>query len=96
MYSIDTIKERVAPIAKDYGVKRVYLFGSYARNTADENSDVDLLIEKGARMSLVMMSGMLQDVKEALSLSVDLVTTDGIEPEFKKEIAGTEILLYEA
>ena len=47
-------------------------------------------------MSLVMMSGMLQDVKEALSLSVDLVTTDGIEPEFKKEIAGTEILLYEA
>ena len=96
MYSIDTIKERVAPIAKDYGVKRVYLFGSYARNTADENSDVDLLIEKGARMSLVMMSGMLQDVKEALSLSVDLVTTDGIEPEFKKEIVGTEILLYEA
>ena len=31
----------------------------------------------------------------ALNLSVDLVTTVGIEENFKDTIAGTEILLYE-
>lgn len=34
-------------------------------------------------------------VQEALNLSVDLVTTAGIEDDFRKEIAGTEILLHE-
>jgi predicted nucleotidyltransferase len=29
----------------DKPVKKVYLFGSYARGEADENSDVDLLID---------------------------------------------------
>ncbi len=89
------IKKIVSPIAHFYGVKRLYLFGSYAKGTAHKNSDVDLLVEKGRPMSLLQLSGMRQMVQEALNLSVDLVTTAGIEEEFRKEIAGTEILLYE-
>ena len=46
-------------------------------------------------MSLLKLSGMRQSVQEALDLSVDLVTTARIEDAFYKEIAGTEILLYE-
>ena len=46
-------------------------------------------------MSLLQLSGMRQTVQDALNLSVDLVTTAGIEEDFWKEIAGTEILLYE-
>ena len=46
-------------------------------------------------MSLLKLSGMRQMVQEALNLSVDLVTTTGIKDDFRKEIAGTEILLYE-
>lgn len=60
-----------------------------------EKSDVDLLVEKGKPMSLLKLSGMRQMIQEALNLSVDLVTTAGIENDFRKEIAGTEILLYE-
>ena len=92
---ISTIKEAVEPIAYDYGVKKIYLFGSYAKGTANEKSDIDLLIENGKPMSLLKLSGMRQKVQEALNLSVDLVTTVGIEESFRKEIAGTEILLYE-
>ncbi|MBQ7564934.1 MAG: nucleotidyltransferase domain-containing protein [Lachnospiraceae bacterium] len=51
MQSINRIKEAVEPIAKEYGVKRVFLFGSYAKGTATESSDVDLLIEIGRRMT---------------------------------------------
>ena len=96
MPDINEIKRIVVPIAHAYGVKRLYLFGSYAKGTADEKSDVDLLVEKGKPMSLLKLSGMRQKVQEALNLSVDLVTTAGFEEDFRKEIAGTEILLYEA
>lgn len=95
MPDILTIKNAIEPIAKLYGIKKMYLFGSYAKGTANEQSDIDLLIEKGKPMSLLKLSGMRQMVEEALNLSVDLVTTAGIEDEFQKEIAGTEILLYE-
>ncbi|HBM99258.1 MAG TPA: nucleotidyltransferase [Ruminococcus sp.] len=89
------IQKVVNPIAHTYGVKRLYLFGSYAKGTAHEKSDIDLLVEKGKPMSLLQLSGMRQMVEEALNLSVDLVTTAGIEEEFREKIAGTEILLYE-
>ena len=95
MTDISTIKKVIIPIAKDYGVKRIYLFGSYAKGTANEKSDVDLLVEKGKPMSLLKLSGMRQSVQDALQLSVDVVTTTGIEEDFHKEIAGTEILIYE-
>ena len=95
MPDIITIKKIIDPIAKSYGVKRIYLFGSYAKGTATRNSDIDLLIEKGKPMSLLKLSGMRQRVQEKLQLSVDIVTTAGIEDAFKKEIEGTEILIYE-
>lgn len=95
MPDIITIKNAVTPIAKQYGLKRIYLFGSYAKGTANENSDIDLLIEKGKSLSLLMLSGFRQDVEETLNLSVDVVTTSGIEEAFQNEIKGTEVLLYE-
>ena len=95
MTDISTIRKTITPIARSYGVKRIYLFGSYAKGTANEESDIDLLVEKGKPMSLLKLSGMRQRVQEELNLSVDLVTTSGIEDEFYNEIAGTEILLYE-
>ena len=95
MPDISEIKKIVVPIAHFYGVKRLYLFGSYAKGTASEKSDIDLLVEKGKPMSLLKLSGMRQMFQEALNLSVDLVTTAGIEDDFRKEIAGPEILLYE-
>ncbi|MBR5578334.1 MAG: nucleotidyltransferase domain-containing protein [Lachnospiraceae bacterium] len=73
----------------------MYLFGSYAKGNATEDSDIDLLVEKGKTMSLLKLSGMRQSVEEALEFPVDLVSTSGIEDEFYQEIAGTEILLYE-
>ena len=95
MTDVSTIKKIITPIARSYGVKRIYLFGSYAKGNATENSDIDLLIEKGKPMSLLKLSGMRQSVEVALELPVDLVSTSGIEDEFYQEIAGTEILLYE-
>lgn len=95
MMDILEIQKEVTPIAKLYGVKRLFLFGSYAKGTAGSKSDIDLLVEKGKPMSLLQLSGMRQMVQDTLQLPVDLVTTMGMEESFKDAIAGTEILLYE-
>ena len=95
MPEIETIRTIIRPIAIEYGLKKIYLFGSYAKGTANENSDIDLLIEKGKPMSLLKLSGFRQAVEEKINLSVDVVTAAGIAEDFQKAIEGTEILLYE-
>ena len=47
-YTLEEIKSIIKPIAKKYGVERVYLFGSYARGDITESSDVGLRIDKGS------------------------------------------------
>ena len=46
VFTIEEIKKRIEPIAKKYGLRAVYVFGSYARGEADAESDIDLLIDR--------------------------------------------------
>jgi predicted nucleotidyltransferase len=46
IYSINELREIVAPVAAKYKVSFVYLFGSYARGTATNDSDIDMLIDR--------------------------------------------------
>lgn len=43
--SIDDIKLEIDKICKDSSIKRVWVFGSYARNEADLDSDLDLIVD---------------------------------------------------
>ncbi len=95
MHTVNSIKNMISPIAKAYGIKKVYLFGSYAKGTANEESDVDLLIDVGRRMTFITLSGLRQDVCESLKLPVDIVTVNSLDKDFKDSISGSEVLLYE-
>ena len=55
-YTIDELKEKTIPIAEHYGIRSMSIFGSYARGEADENSDVDLLVDKGELRGLIPVS----------------------------------------
>ena len=44
VYTIDEIAERVRPVAEEYGVDFIYVFGSYSKGTARPDSDVDLWV----------------------------------------------------
>lgn len=95
MQSIANIQRIITPIAKTYGVRRVFLFGSYAKGTATEDSDVDLLIEKGRKLTLLGLAGIRQEASESLALPVDVVTTAALDEEMRASIMGSEVLLYE-
>lgn len=61
IYSLDEITRRITPVVQAYGIRSVYLFGSYARNEATEQSDIDLLIDTsyGASFSLFFGAAVL-------------------------------------
>ena len=92
--SIADIRAVVGTLAKEYGAERVYLFGSYARGEANENSDVDLRIDKG-RIRGLQFAGLLGDLEDALGKHVDLISTNGMDDTFRRSIASEEVLLYE-
>ena len=93
-YSIDELRQIIAPIAREHGVESVSLFGSYAKGTASTSSDVDLKIEKGQLRSLFQLSGFRLAVEDALKLPVDLVTSEASDRVFLDTISRDEVLLY--
>lgn len=94
IYSINEIKDIVSPIARQYGVARVFLFGSYARGEATENSDLDFRVDKGQLRGLLQLGGMYSDLEEKFDKKLDLLTTGSLEPQFLERIANEEILIY--
>ena len=89
------IRDIVSRLAAQYGAKRVYLFGSYARGDMTSSSDIDLRIDKGAIRGLEM-AGLLIDLEDALGVSVDLIPTGSLDDSFLSAIQNDEVLLYEA
>jgi predicted nucleotidyltransferase len=77
IYSIEQLKELVAPIARKYNLKAVYVFGSYARGEATEESDIDLMVDlEGADMSgFFTMGGLYSDFCDVLGDRTDMITT---------------------
>ena len=87
VYSIDEIREIVAPIAKQHGVDKVFLFGSYARGDATPASDVDLCVDAPKLRGLFALGGLYADLEDALKKSIDVVTTGSLK--YNKDEAAT-------
>ena len=95
IYTIEEMRDAVREIAQQYGVERVSLFGSYARGEARQDSDIDLLIDKGYIRGLFQLSGFHLDLEDRLKTHVDVLTTESLNEKFLKKISKEEIILYE-
>lgn len=76
VFTIDEIRDRIQPVAQKYCLRAVFLFGSYARNEATPDSDVDLLIDReGSAIRGMLDMGMLyNELRESIGKEIDLVT----------------------
>ena len=72
--TIKEIKNRIRPVVEKHHIKDVYLFGSYARGEANENSDVDIYCSSGDVETLFDEAGLIKELEEALGKKVDVVT----------------------
>lgn len=96
MLTKEQIKKSITDASKKHGVSRVYLFGSYARGDATENSDIDLRIDEGNIKDLYDLASFYLEIKNNLNKEVDILTTDSLKPSFLEAIKNEEILLYAA
>ena len=94
LYTIQDIKSKIAETARQYGIQKVYLFGSYARGEAGNKSDIDICIEKGKIRTLFELSGFCQELEETLGNKVDVITTSGLSNNFKERIEKDMVLIY--
>ena len=69
----------------DKPVNKLYLFGSYARGDADENSDIDLAfsLHKDTRISYFGLAKYLVELEKKLNKKVDLVEEELLYPRIK-------------
>jgi len=77
-------------------VIKAYVFGSYSRNEADDNSDVDILVDldysKHIGLGFVTMQAELQ---QRLQKKIDLVSSKGISKYIKPFVDKDKVLIYE-
>ena len=88
VFTITDIKALVKPIAEKYNVDEIYLFGSYARNEANQNSDLDFLVFGGRNFKLTMIFSLAEELREILNKNVDVFEINEInqDSEFYKTI----------
>ena len=94
MLSIESIRDGLSPVFKKHDVNSAVLFGSYAKNNARDNSDVDILVDSGLKG--LAFFGLLEDVVNALGKPVDLIDVTQVDPDsvVMNEINQTGVMIY--
>ena len=75
-------------LKEKYNVDEIYLFGSYARNEANQNSDLDFLVFGGRNFKLTMIFSLAEELRAILNKNVDVFEINEInqDSEFYKTI----------
>ena len=93
--TIKQIKERIKPIMAKHKIDDVYLFGSYSRGEANQDSDVDIYCGSGDIESLYDEFDFIEELEEALGKKVDVVTIGSQMQEcFKQQLEEDMIKLW--
>ncbi len=79
-------REQILEIARKHGVSDLRVFGSLARGEANEQSDVDFLVEVGPDHSPWFPAGLVADLEDLLGVPVDVVTQDGLHWFIKERV----------
>ena len=101
MTTLDDIRDRAIPIIKNDAreLKRVIVFGSYAKGTQAENSDLDIYVDGRLKYCLDEPQDTEEKLVEALSTPVDLLTRTALQnsvirEKLQKSIEEDGIVLY--
>jgi len=88
---IDKLRE----IFRRNNVRRIALFGSFAREDAGPESDIDLLVTFSGRAGLMALVKLERELSEELDRKVDLLTENSISPYLRDRILSEQKVIYE-
>jgi uncharacterized protein len=86
-------RQEILEIAAKHGAYNVRIFGSVARGEADEQSDVDFLVDAGPRRTPFFPGGLVVDLEALLGRRVDIVTERGLRLRIKDRVLKEAIPL---
>lgn len=92
--TLDSIKQICVEVLREFNAEYCYLFGSYAKGTATETSDVDLLVS--VPITGIKFYGLIETLREKLKKKVDLLDLNQLENNIPlvKEILKYGIKIY--
>ena len=95
IYTINEIKEKMTPIFDAYNfIDKVYLFGSYAKNNANSNSDIDIVVKLNDKVGMKLYS-LYDAIENILSKKSDILTENEIMQIMPKSYEKDRVLIYE-
>lgn len=92
--SIKEIKEISTKVFNNFDVKFAYLFGSYAKGKAKDNSDIDILVD--IPVDGIVYFELVETLREELHKKIDLLDLNQLKNNFEltKEILKDGIKIY--
>lgn len=91
--SLKLYRPQVLALAHARGATDVRVFGSAARGTDRDDSDLDLLVTWPGERSLLDLVGLQLDLQDALGVRVDLATEHGLHPLLRQRILAEAVAL---
>jgi uncharacterized protein len=83
---LQLLSEHLGEVRSRYGVERLALFGSAARDELRSESDVDVLVEFKERTTFDHYFGLRDYLEHILGRRVDLVTNRGLKPRARRHV----------
>ncbi len=92
----EQIKQIIVGYFKDKPVNKVWLFGSYARGEANENSDIDILvnIDPNSKTGLHYLCWH-EDIEALVNKNVQIVSERAMNKNIRPFIDADKLLVYE-
>jgi predicted nucleotidyltransferase len=97
MLSISDIKNKLAQICNGTEVKKIVLFGSYAKGTATPDSDVDLYLVSNGAITGFDFFDLKAKIEDGFKIEIDLISDLDIIPNslIEKQINEHGVVVYE-
>jgi uncharacterized protein len=86
-------REAILCICAKHGARNVRVFGSVARGEADEQSDIDLLVEFDPGRSLLDHAALWLELQDLLGCKLDVLSDRGIKPRIRERVLREAIPL---
>ena len=76
-YLMKLLKEKQPYLSSEFNVKRIGIFGSFARDLSDKNSDVDIIVEFDGPVGFKFIE-LTEYLESLLGKKVDILTPEGL------------------
>jgi len=80
MAQVTPYDDTIISFMRQHGADKVGIFGSYARNEARADSDLDLMVWFKEQKSLLWMIRIERELSELLGVKIDLLTEQAVSP----------------